>query len=99
MVGHERVEVLRGRSRFLQRLFQRLSLADVHHEVERLTELLGDPRLIDDARIPFRAQVLDVVAETDARGQDSARDDEDGPHADRDQRFGDGDVDQLSGSE
>ena len=69
MIGHERVEILRRRARLLQRFLERLSFADVHHEVERLAELLGDARLIDDARIAFRAQVLDVVAEADARGQ------------------------------
>ena len=72
--AHERVEILRRGVRVFSSASSSVFPShDVHHEVERLPELLGDPRLVDDARIALRAQVLDVVAEADARGHDRRR--------------------------
>ena len=72
MVVHQRIEIARRRVRPPQHLFQRLPLAYVHHEVERLPEFLRDPRLIDHAHVSFGAKILDVVAEVDASGQNAA---------------------------
>ncbi len=55
--------------------------------------------MIEDAKIPFRPQILDVVAEADARRQNTAYDHEDNPDPDRHARPGHGNVDQLSGAE
>ena len=83
----------------VENLIESRRVADVHHEIERLAELLGDPRLIDDAWVPFRPQVLDIVAEVDARGQRGTDRDSDQPDDHRRSRAGERHIDQMTGAE
>src|SRR5207245_133945 len=62
-------------------------------------ELLRQRRLDDDAFVALRAQVLDVVAEPELRGEPRANRHERNPPDNRHPRPPNGEVDELPGAE